>query len=72
MIDGIQEINTTEFLMKISNDVAVIKNDMQHLKDETQKSTDSMLERVTKLETEVEELMDRDDKKDAKKYRSVL
>lgn len=78
--EGLQSnINTVEILMDIKSDVSSIKTEMTYLKDdfkeykaEQQENTIAINARVTKLEEKVEELSDREDKSNAKKYKTIL
>lgn len=65
-------INTTELLMNISKDVAVIKNDMQHLKDDAKERDESVGKRLSALEESVASLQDKDDKEYASRYKKAL
>lgn len=68
----LDSINTTELLMNISKDVAVIKNDMQHLKDDAKRRDESVSKRLSALEESVANLQDKDDKKYANRYKKAL
>lgn len=79
MSEGVKDINTVEVLMSIKEDVSVIKNEMQHIKDEMQEfkresmeTNSSLKKRISKLESDVEELKDKETLEDAKKYRKVV
>ena len=79
MSEGVKDINTVEVLMSIKEDVSVIKNEMQHIKDEMQEfkresmeTNSSLKKRISKLESDVEELKGKETLEDAKKYRKVV
>lgn len=79
MSEGGKDINTVEVLMSIKEDVSVIKNEMKHIKDEMQEfkresieANSSLKKRISKLESDVEELKDKETLEDAKKYRKVI
>ena len=48
-----KEINTTELLMQISNDVAVVKNELTNMKASIHEDMDEITCRVEKLEDKV-------------------
>jgi hypothetical protein len=67
-----KEINTTELLMQISNDVAVVKNELTNMKANMHEDMDAINSRVKKLEDKVSVLERSDDAKYASRYKRLL
>ena len=67
-----KEINTTELLMKISNDVAVVKNELTNMKVNIHEDMEAMNCRVKKLEDKVSVLEHSDEVKYATRYKRII
>lgn len=67
-----QEINTTELLMRISNDVAVVKTELTNMKANIQEDMTSVNKRISALETKVSTLEHSDDVKYASRYKRTI
>ena len=72
------EINVPELLLKISNDVSIVKADMEHLKneiaeikEESQNNNSKLKNKIYALEERVEVLENEKNMEDAKKWRKI-
>jgi ElaB/YqjD/DUF883 family membrane-anchored ribosome-binding protein len=67
-----QEINTTELLMQISKDVAVVKNEVSNMKSNMQEDMNTVNQRLSSLESKVAILERSEDAKYATRYKRVI